>query len=292
MGCWKSFLLLAALTFAHMASGVSQQGHAVAEQQGSYGMLSGDSAFHEDEPEEEAVPAQAPSAAHHSQKEGSLRTHMGLTEPDLAGGGSPSEEIRKVHHAQKDGIEHSPTHTAERDAELAGGAAAMGKAPQAQHSQKGIAAERAHTPQLELDAAGLGNPLDMAKQADAAGQEAALKRAASAALTHNLEPARQENPLEKAKRVAHTHEEGAQHVQTGAQPYGASAKASESRAHVVIDEHTHHNQASPASKCCPVACACCIPSIACSLPRASQRSQAGVTEFEKEAPRPYAPCLS
>ncbi len=243
MRCWKLFLLLIALTSAHMASGLSQQGHEVAAEQGSYGMLSGDSAFHEDELEEAAVPAQEPSAAHHGQKEGSLRTHMGQAEPDLAEGGSPSAEIRTVHHTQKNGSIYS--HTAQRDADPAGGVKAAEKAPQAQHSQKEVAAERAHMPQLELDAIGLYTPLERAKQADAAGQAAALKGAASASHTHALEAAGQETPLEIAERAAHTHEEGAHHVQKGAQPHGAPAKASESRAHVVIDEHAHHKQARP-----------------------------------------------
>ncbi|CAK0783873.1 hypothetical protein CVIRNUC_007073 [Coccomyxa viridis] len=224
-----------------MASGLSQQGHEVAAEQGSYGMLSGDSAFHEDELEEAAVPAQEPSAAHHGQKEGSLRAHMGQAEPDLAEGGSPSAEIRTVHHTQKNGSIYS--HTAQRDADPAGGVKAAEKAPQAQHSQKEVAAERAHMPQLELDAIGLYTPLERAKQADAAGQAAALKGAASASHTHALEAAGQETPLEIAERAAHTHEEGAHHVQKGAQPHGAPAKASESRAHVVIDEHAHHKQA-------------------------------------------------
>ena len=249
MQCWKVFLLLAALASAHMASGLSQQGHEVAAEQGSYGMLSGDSAFHEDELEAAAVPAQEPSAAHHGQKEGSLRAHMGQAEPDLAEGGSPSAEIRTVHHAQMDGSIHS--HTAQRDADPAGGVTAAGKASQVQHFQKEVAAERAHTPQLELDATGLGTPMERAKQADAAGQAAALKRAASPSHTHNLEAAGQETPLEKAERAVHSHEEGAQHAQKGAQPHSAPVKASESRAHVVMEEHAHHKQASFLLECCP-----------------------------------------
>ena len=268
MRCWKVFLLLAALASAHMASGLSQQGHKVAAEQGSYGMLSGDSAFHEDELEEAAVPAQEPSAAHHGQKEGSLRAHMGQAEPDLAEGGSPSAEIRTVHHTQKNGSTH--WHTAQRDADPAGGVTAAGKAPQAQHSQKEVAAERAHMPQLELDAIGLYTPLERAKQADAAGQAAALKGAASASHTHALEAAGQETPLEMAERAAHTHEEGAHHVQKGAQPHGAPAKASESRAHVVIDEHAHHKQARPLSECCSPIWLCLHT---CMLSGSRQRAQ-------------------
>ena len=125
-------------------------------------------------------------------------------------------------------------------------------------------------PQLELDAIGLYTPLERAKQADAAGQAAALKGAASASHTHALEAAGQETPLEMAERAAHTHEEGAPHVQKGAPPPGAPAKASESRAHVVIDEHAHHKQARPLSECCSPIWLCLHT---CMLSGSRQRAQ-------------------
>ena len=161
----KIFLLLIALTSAHMASGLSQQGHEVAAEQGSYGMLSGDSAFHEDELEEAAVPAQEPSAAHHGQKEGSLRAHMGQAEPDLAEGGKPvSRDQDSAPHPRKNGSIYS--HTAQRDADPAGGVKVCRQGTQASTLRREVAAERAHMPHSwNRTAIGLYTPLERAKQA-------------------------------------------------------------------------------------------------------------------------------
>ena len=236
-------------------------------------MLSEHHAASESDLAEEAIPAQKPSAAHHSQEESSQHGHVAQAEPDLAEGGSASGEAEKVHHTQKDGSEHS--HTAQRGADPAEGAAAVGKAPQAHHSQEELAAERAHTPQLELDATSLETPMERARRADAAGREAALnpEGAALAHRTQELDAETQESPLDRAQRAAHMHNEGAQHSQTGMQPRGAPTKAS--TAHVVIEEHHHHKQASPLPERSPPGHACSICGMAGSLLHASPCSQAG-----------------